>query len=823
MGLSSQSDLQVIKKPKAPNVLLLVIVFICVTSYFLFSTTISEITWIREIRGSRGWLSGPSSAREKSLTAWVWGPPKPLTLSYPKLDKDSSDDHVEQLLRSVNGTLLGNPQTSKPFILFRAIGNDLPPRHAHGQAYENMRFMLENEKTFDDLDVRWYLNRILNQSELLRIVQLLVRHNQTFMLDRFDSDEFHDIDVNLFGFRPVDVLRANFFYRNDSLSAHARREIRDRIFAPMNHFIVHNNQARNKMISLGLSSGARYILPWDGNCFLTQTAWKNISQAIRYIDKGFEWNGEKVETEMNPVHNMSTYNLRKLNAKYFYVPMVRITDNMELLNKSYVPSSIDEEPQLIFRHDAELRFNESLPYGCRPKVQLLWRLRVWGWWQKRHMHPSSCMTYNKKLLRHDVPLKMRIAPVGWVARLFSGVAHLEVDGAIALRGGSRSDAIEAAAARAVIMLAEQEMNLSTNLPLLYDTSGLNRNINLMKRGDEKVRRVASRLLHAADSVVMVGKNMSAKNISLANPLPHVERLREGRNMGILTLAAIFSGDKNRIRAAIEWGHYLFSSLSPFDSRLSIEGGVDSCIALDSVRLLKLARVGKGDEHADAMRKLINESESWAKIRAWALTNSTLSIDSYYGQTWRSTLHDVHAACVGAFIGDAVALLQHTSLARGRMLSQFRSDDFLWRDGLRGIVAWTMLADLSERSSNIDLWDFTIPVELLREEESTMPPSGVPLLPNATKAILALAEHAARQRLQLGIPGGLGGLHSRSSEEEVCALHAVTLMAEQAMARRNIDLWRDSKRPASIPKHALLADVCIEDRENFIVPFWNLCM
>lgn len=74
--------------------------------------------------------------------------------------------------------------------------------------------------------------------------------------------------------------------------------------------------------------------------------------------------------------------------------MVRITDNQQLLNVSYTPESIDEEPQLIFRNDTKERFNESLPYGCRPKVQLPCILRVPGWWNKKDKHPSSCINYD---------------------------------------------------------------------------------------------------------------------------------------------------------------------------------------------------------------------------------------------------------------------------------------------------------------------------------------------------------------------------------------------------------------------------------------------
>lgn len=48
------------------------------------------------------------------------------------------------------------------------------------------------------------------------------------------------------------------------------------------------------------------------------------------------------------------------------------------------------------------------------------------------MHASSCMNYDRLLQRTDLSLKMRMSCTGRVARIFSGVANLEVDGVFAL-------------------------------------------------------------------------------------------------------------------------------------------------------------------------------------------------------------------------------------------------------------------------------------------------------------------------------------------------------------------------------------------------------
>ena len=50
-------------------------------------------------------------------------------------------------------------------VLYRIIGNDLPPRHQYGQVYTNVKFILENEMDLPGWSKRWVLNRIVNMTE----------------------------------------------------------------------------------------------------------------------------------------------------------------------------------------------------------------------------------------------------------------------------------------------------------------------------------------------------------------------------------------------------------------------------------------------------------------------------------------------------------------------------------------------------------------------------------------------------------------------------------------------------------------------------------
>ena len=90
----------------------------------------------------------------------------------------------------------------------------------------------------------------------------------------------------------------------------------------------------------------------------------------------------------------------------------------ELLDPKFEPDAV-EEPQLLFRCDAELEFDESRRYGRRPKVELLLRLGVpgpWTDWGREIWEPeeSSCVFEGEEL-----------RAAGWVARLYSGRAELE--------------------------------------------------------------------------------------------------------------------------------------------------------------------------------------------------------------------------------------------------------------------------------------------------------------------------------------------------------------------------------------------------------------
>lgn len=82
-------------------------------------------------------------------------------------------------------------------------------------------------------------------------------------------------------------------------------------------------------------------MPFDGNCFITTKAFQEI------------------QTHLDQHGN---------DYKYFVIPMARLLNNTELLTNMDERPNTPEEPQIMFRYDAEEVYNLNMRYGRRSKV-----------------------------------------------------------------------------------------------------------------------------------------------------------------------------------------------------------------------------------------------------------------------------------------------------------------------------------------------------------------------------------------------------------------------------------------------------------------------
>lgn len=329
----------------------------------------------------------------------------PSVADMPKArDRGSPPDPAEFAQQTPAGVAAGIPGFNSA-VLYRIIGNDLWPRHKIGQSRENLAWILEHEPELPGCKKHWVVNRIVDPDEEKAILDLLESAKQPYLYIPFRWDEYRSIGWDTTGVPPEYAPGAQGFYR---LSELMQGRVLMRLNRHKNNYVMNNNGARNAALDDGRSR-AQWVLPWDGNCFVTTSGWREITEAI----------------------------CQHPSTRYHVVPMARFISNEDILTEGGRPEAKDE-PQIIFHKDAQERFNEDFFYGRRPKVELFWRLGVPGPWDDWRQEPWDL----------DFPAFASEAGCfsvgGWVARLSSGQARHEVskgEEAFQSRGLARVEAI----------------------------------------------------------------------------------------------------------------------------------------------------------------------------------------------------------------------------------------------------------------------------------------------------------------------------------------------------------------------------------------------
>ena len=343
------------------------------------------------------------------------------------------------------------------FVLYRIIGNDLPPRHRVGQGLANLRFVLDNEPDLPGCRKRWVVNRIVDPEMEQRIIALLDEHGAEYLHIPFDPAVYRTI-----GWRFRDFALPGFTYRDEfhALPPTEQQRALDVVYHDKNLYVMNNNGARNAALREGRGV-AKWVLPWDGNCYLTRQAWDQITEAVT----------------------------ARPHLKYFTVPMARVLDNEVLLRPNPQVDPV-EEPQIIFRRDAAEEFDENARYGRCPKVELLRRLGVAGPWENwcrgRWDPPPAPLAAEAG----------QVGTAGWVARLYSGQRTLEEN--ITQRGWRRMEAVRDCIDRVDATLAAEHFD--PQRPRLLDPTVLEEQRERWRAGDADLERVVGRLIVAADSV-----------------------------------------------------------------------------------------------------------------------------------------------------------------------------------------------------------------------------------------------------------------------------------------------------------------------------------
>lgn len=634
-------------------------------------------------------LSSDLEAVREELTAvyagWSWRATQPLRLAWKLLSRIAPglarrgprrptpplppppppDVEVLQAEYASKG-LDGQPDT---FVLYRIIGNDLHPRHRKGQSRDNVRFILDHEPPLEQCEKRWVVNRIVDPAREAEIIALLEEHRQPYLRVPFDWDEYRRVQWDLDSFP-----RPGFFLRG----GYGRLGERDRAYADMqvrrhkNNYVMHNNGARNAALRDGRRR-AKWILPWDGNCYVTGSAWSEIISAIR----------------------------ARPYLKYFVVPMARISNNRALLEPAGRPDA-GEEPQILFRRDAEEEFDEAFPYGRRPKVALFWRLAVPGEWEG----------FTDYVWDPPRPARAREAGqfgrAGWVARLSSG---REGDESPSREGGGRRGRARRDAIRATLDdLDEQVLRraLDPARLLAYDEQAIAA-LRPDGSGDGPPDGLAERLRGEAEAAL--GRALHAVVDKVA--LPPGGNVRDDRtydrppavfdDTAILALAWRATGNR---RYAEHGSRLVRRWFLAAESRTAPHLRHGFHYFLDAVRLLQDAGV-IDDAERRALAKWLGQ------YLAWLLATGRLARERQ-ARDHRGTCYDLQVAAIAAYLGDIPVLVSTFRTSRGRLLEQLAPDGSQPQELSRAfsahccclnLQAWVDLATLAERSGD-PLWDFS---------------------------------------------------------------------------------------------------------------------
>lgn len=251
---------------------LLLVLLIYLFSQFFHSHTASFV---------HKYAFGESSAPSKESGAGAAAKPKPMPPPQPRppqhveleedadlppvvADNEEDDDgEAQQLAAEAKHP---TPALSKPggasgspskYILYRAIGNDLPPRHALGQSYTNVKYILENEEPIPEVEKRWVVNRIVVKEEEDKILKLLDEHGQKYIHVPIVLEDYAQRNIRYEGFGEEDIIHSKYFRESEQKQ---QIEIVDAMLHDKNLYVMHNNGARNIMLEDGIKNGAEWIM-----------------------------------------------------------------------------------------------------------------------------------------------------------------------------------------------------------------------------------------------------------------------------------------------------------------------------------------------------------------------------------------------------------------------------------------------------------------------------------------------------------------------------------------------------------------------------------
>ena len=612
--------------------------------------------------------------------------------------------HVLMAMMSDNRIrCLSETAEEESIVLLRAIGNDIVPYHQPNQALNILKFILKNEHEYPNLKKHFVLNRIVKKATLDTMVKLLEKHQQNYTIIPFNLTEYQKVPLRFDDIPDyVDIIHDMKFWIN--ATELERRNALDSVLDRKNIYITNANSVRNKMLDIGSRDfGADWILPWDGNCFLTPSAWKNIKQAI---------------------------DSHGLLFNYFVTPTdhVQVSDE-KLLDSTFGLASDSGEPQIIFHKSAEVKFNRRIRYGKGDKADLLKRFGILGEWDDDENISTPIPDIQSNRSGADGIRFMGQLPIaGWVPQLVIDVPEKNYT----QRRLSRSQGIEDLVDE-LNLEAAVKLNKYSPLKLIYydeEVLKIEKRMfqNKSAQGENaKLIQLINKLISVADNGLQVGpwsvtekakygylppSNNSKDyyhpspyhwpNPDTPNGLPfvkqdgirvpgtemygeHSERYDRSRlaamqfNTTVLTLAWYFTDNMTYAEKAAEnlrvWFLDSKTSMTPhlkysqiiwgLNNNLGTSAGIiemkDVVFMLDAVRLLYKAKIMINTEYKSMVL--------WFKEYYKYISTSLQGRVERNHKNNHGLYYDIHYASVASFINSTKAFLRLVNYGPSRQYSQ----------------------------------------------------------------------------------------------------------------------------------------------------------
>lgn len=196
--------------------------------------------------------------------------------SEKNLDTDNEGSGSEHDSSSGKRVFRKDAIDPESIVLYRILGNDLPPRHRPGQTLSNVRFILEHEPEFNKTRKLWVLNRIVDPQAEASLIQLLKHHRQDYISIPFVEKEYLKQD-----FRLEDFPEPDFFSSDDysDFTKVAKLRVLDYTYHDKNNYAMNNVSRkgmtrRGRLSSLSAFERSDVVHPrWIGEREATNQQW----------------------------------------------------------------------------------------------------------------------------------------------------------------------------------------------------------------------------------------------------------------------------------------------------------------------------------------------------------------------------------------------------------------------------------------------------------------------------------------------------------------------------------------------------------------------